>query len=82
MTFLDDGKIVLVDRRNKSIKLFNDSLYLIHYICVGASVFDVTTIGHDEIAVSLPKKKLFVIFKQYRNSNQKGILTLSRIVTV
>lgn len=50
---LNDGRIILADHNNKSIKLFNKNCNYIHHIALPSRPNDIVVIGENEIATSL-----------------------------
>lgn len=54
--FLSDGRFVLVDRSNRKLKLFSKNYRLLNSIFFTTKPWDVTVVGENEIAVTLPEE--------------------------
>ena len=55
-TFLADGRLVLVDRANRKLKLFGKNYRLLNAISFSSKPWDVTVVNETEVAVSLPEE--------------------------
>ena len=54
--FLHDGRILLVDRTNKKLKMFSKDFNAISELLFYSKPWDVTVISNKEVAVSLPEE--------------------------
>ncbi|OWF35830.1 tripartite motif-containing protein 2-like [Mizuhopecten yessoensis] len=54
--FLGDGKLALVDRQNKKLKIYNKSYRVQHTFPLSSKPWDVTLVSSNEIAVTLPEE--------------------------
>ena len=53
-TFLQDGRIILADYDNQSVKLFDSKLYRGDHLRLSSGPWDVAVTGKKEVAVTLP----------------------------
>ena len=54
--FLPDGRLVLVDRQNKKVKVYSKTYRIQQTYTLSSKPWDVTKVGENEISVSLPEE--------------------------
>lgn len=59
--FLSDGRLVLVDRQNRKVKLFAKNYRQLNSIKFNSKPWDVTAISPSEVAVTLPEERAIQI---------------------
>ena len=59
---LEDGKIVLADMYNESLKLFDTNNKLAAYSKLSAGPWDISTVNSDQVVITLPKEKKLQFF--------------------
>ncbi|XP_045191996.2 uncharacterized protein LOC123548625 [Mercenaria mercenaria] len=56
-TFLADGRLLLVDNRNRNVKLFDQAIQLKSYVTVSSPPCDIAALNNREAVVTIPDKK-------------------------
>lgn len=62
-TVLEDGRIVLVDMYNESLKLFGTDRNLAAHSKLSAEPWDITVVSSDQVVISLPREKKLQFFQ-------------------
>ena len=61
-TYLDDGRMVLVDQMLRKLKLFDQNYKWMGEKVLPARPYDVTNVNENEIAVTFPREKRIQVF--------------------
>lgn len=60
-TFLGDGRLALVDRQNKKLKIYSKTFRVQHTFPLSSKPWDVTSVSGIEIAVTLPEEYAIMV---------------------